>query len=234
MEKNCVANGKIAIPSEPAYLLAVIMLAFAVAMSAASGFCVSMVVAPAYVLHLKFDFLSVGVWEYIVQGLLFAVICVILRKFKIAYLVSFLNCLLYGLFIDIFRMVIPFLDPSNPVTQIVPRILLFTGGMLFCYFSIALFFRIYLPPQVYDFFPKALSIKFGYSMTKCKLIYDACSLITALALTVVFFFAIRGIGIGTVVLTLVNGPLIGLLGKVLDRFFIFKPLFPKAAEKLGI
>ncbi len=234
MKKNCVENRKITIPSEPAYLFAVIMLAFAVAMSAASGFGVSMVVAPAYILHLKFDFLSFGVWEYIVQGLLFAVICAILRKFKIAYLVSFLNCIIYGLFIDIFRMIIPFLDPSNPVREIVPRVLLFAGGMLFCSFSIALFFRIYLPPQVYDFFPKALSIKFGYSMTKCKLIYDACSLITAVALTMVFFLAFKGIGIGTVVLTLVNGPLIGLLGKLLDRFFIFKPLFPRAAEKLSI
>ena len=46
-------------------------------------------------------------------------------------------------------------------------------------------------------------------------------------LTLAFFGRFRGIGVGTIIMTAVNGALIGLFGKFLDRFFVFEPLFPK-------
>ena len=62
-----------AFPSEICYLVSIVLLSFAVAMVAAAGFGVSMVVAPAYVLSLKVPFLTFGQSEYVVQLLLFAV-----------------------------------------------------------------------------------------------------------------------------------------------------------------
>lgn len=57
--------------------------------------------------------------------------------------------------------------------------------------------------------------------------FDFCCLAAACVLTLAFFGRFRGIGVGTIIMTAVNGALIGLFGKVLDRFFVFEPLFPK-------
>ena len=95
--KNKDTRRRITIPSEAAYFPTILLIAFSVALTASADFGVSMIVAPAYILSLKFSFLSFGVAEYIVQGLLFAVLCLMLKKIKIVYFVSFL-LLSYHLF----------------------------------------------------------------------------------------------------------------------------------------
>lgn len=90
-----------AFPSEICYLVSIVLLSFAVAMVAAAGFGVSMVVAPAYVLSLKVPFLTFGQSEYVVQALLFAVFCLLMRRVKLVYFSSFLTCLIYGAVLDL-------------------------------------------------------------------------------------------------------------------------------------
>lgn len=48
------------------------------------------------------------------------------------------------------------------------RLLLFAGGVLLCSFSIASFYKVYLYPQVYDFFVKMLSRRFNIALPKFK------------------------------------------------------------------
>ena len=48
------------------------------------------------------------------------------------------------------------------------------------------------------------------------------------------FECVVGIGIGTIVLAVVNGSLIGGFGKIIDKFFEIKPLFPNFAKKFDI
>ena len=52
-----------------------------------------------------------------------------------------------------------------------------------------------------------------------------------LAISVTLALALTGgrnaIGIGTIVITIVNAPLISLFGKIMDRFFEFDSRFPK-------
>ena len=129
------------VPSELCYLLSILILSFAVAMVAAAGFGVSMVVAPAYILSLKVPFLTFGQSEYVVQTILFAVFCVLMRRVKLVYFSSFLTCLLYGAVLDLWRLAIPLLNPAvtEPGSMAMPvRIALFTGGMLLTAFSVAL------------------------------------------------------------------------------------------------
>ena len=78
-------NKKITIPSEIAYLFACITISFSVAMITTTDFGVSMIVAPAYILSQKIV-ISFGQSEYIIQALLFILLCLILRKFKIVFL----------------------------------------------------------------------------------------------------------------------------------------------------
>lgn len=228
--KNKKAAGRIRLYEEPVYLAALVMLALAVAMTAAADFGVSMIVAPAYILSLKFPLLSFGRAEYVIQALLFIVFCILMRRIKPVYLFSFVTCIIYGFVLDAWRSVVPAFNPvlTAPGSFALPvRLLLFAGGVLLCSFSIASFYKVYLYPQVYDFFVKMLSGKFNIALPKFKTCFDFCCLAAACVLTLVFFGRFRGIGIGTIVMTVVNGTLIGLFGKLIDRFFEFKPLFPK-------
>ena len=180
---------KIKFSAEICYLCAIIVLAFSVAMLTAADFGISMIVAPAYLLSLKTGFLTFGQAEYVIQAGLFIVLCLVLRKFKFVYAISFVTCLIYGAVLDLWRL-IPFFNPSvtAPGSMNMPlRIFMFVAGVLLTAFSIALFFKTYLYPQVYDFFVKAVSTKYGIKISIFKTIFDLTCLAVSLIMTFCFF-----------------------------------------------
>lgn len=125
------AAGRIRLYEEPVYLAALVMLSLAVAMTAAADFGVSMIVAPAYILSLKFPFLTFGRAEYIIQALLFAVFCILMRRIKPVYLFSFVTCIIYGFVLDAWRSVVPAFNPAvtAPGSFALPvRLLLFAAA----------------------------------------------------------------------------------------------------------
>ena len=228
---------KYKIYSEVAYALAIIMLSFAVAMISSTGLGVSMIVAPAYILSLKFDFLTFGQAEYVIQGILFVILCFLNKRFKTIYLSSFLTGLIYGGVLDFWRIIIPHFNPDvTPVGSygVVLRIVYFIFGMLLTSLSIALFFKTYLYPQVYDFFVKAISQRLSVDTTKFKMCFDAAFLMISLAMSFLFFKRLNGIGIATVIMTCFNGLLIGFFSNALDKFFIFEPRFMSFSQKFEI
>lgn len=228
---------KIKISSELTYIIAILLLSLAVAMISSTDFGVSMVVAPAYIISQKVSFLSFGQSEYVVQGILFIVFCIIMKKVKLVYFCSFVTGLIYGAVLDLWRLLIPHFNPSvtEPGSFAMPlRIFYFACGMLLTALSIALFFKTYLYPQVYDFFVKCVSDRFGIDRTKFKIGFDASCLAVSCILTFALFRHLVGIGIGTIIMTCFNGMLIGAFGKVLDRFFIFTPKFESFARKFEI
>lgn len=228
---------QIRFPSELCYGLSILLLSFAVAMVAAAGFGVSMVVAPAYILSLKVPFLTFGQSEYVIQAILFAVFCLLMRRVRLVYFSSFLTCLIYGAVLDLWRLAIPLLNPAvtEPGSMAMPlRIVLFVCGMLLTAFSVALFYRTYLYPQVYDFFVKGVAARFSLDRTKLKIACDVASLLVAVVMTLLFFRRFNGIGVGTLVMTALNGVLIGAFGKLIDRLFVFYPLLPSFAAKFEI
>lgn len=221
---------KIKIYSEAAYLPAIIIMAISVSMTAAADFGVSMIVAPAYILSLKVPFLTFGQSEYVIQALLFIAFCVAMKRFKFIYLTSFMTGIIYGAVLDLCRYLIPALNPTvTPPGSMALylRILYLAGGMILTSLAVSLFFKIYIYPEIYDLFVKGVSEKYHISTTKFKLIFDASSLALSLAMSFVLFGRLNGIGIGTVVMTCLNGFIIGFFGKVLDRFFVFEPAFKK-------
>ncbi len=228
---------KLHIPAELVYIAAILILSFSVAMIASADFGVSMVVAPAYILSLRVDALTFGQSEYIVQGLLFLLLCLLLRKIRLTFFFSFFTCLIYGGVLDLWRMVIPLFNPevTAPGSMAFPlRCVLFGAGMVMTAFSVALFYHTYLYPQVYDFFVKAVCERFPFDRTKFKICFDACSLLVAITLSLVFFHRFNGIGVGTLIMTALNGVMIGLFGKLFERFCTFPARFPKLAERFSI
>lgn len=211
---------KIRVSNELIYVLAVIVLSFATAMLAAADLGMSMVVAPAYIVSLKVKALTFGQAEYIVQGMLFILFCVLMKKARRLYFFSFVSGFIYGVVLDFWRMVIPHFDPERFVLGSLPlsiRIVYFIVGFLLNSLGVALYFKTYFYPQVYEFFVKGISRQFKIALPEFKIRFDMTCLVIAIVLSFSLFYGLVGIGVGTVVLALGNGALIGLYGRWMDR-----------------
>ena len=225
---------KIRISSELVYVLGTLILSFATAMMTAANLGLSMVIAPAYILSLKISFLSFGQAEYIVQGMLFIVFCGVVKKIKPFYLWSFLSGLIYGIALDVWRIIIPHFNPTIYKPGEFPvqiRLLYFGIGFLLNSFAVMLYFKSYFYPQVYEFFVKGISIHFQIELSKVKIGFDITCLIVALILSMVLLGQIEGIGPGTIVLACCNGLLIGWYGRMFDRYAEVYPKWKTLSKK---
>ncbi len=225
-------NKKIRISSEVAYIFAVIALAFSVAMITITDFGVSMIVAPAYILSQKLGFLTFGQSEYVVQAVLFVVFCILMKKVRLVYFSSFVTGVIYGAVLDLWRMIPIF---NQNVTgaddlSIVTRIVFFLVGMFLTSFSIAVFFKTYFYPQVYDFFVKGISHHFGIDRPKFKTCFDLSCLVVATAMSLILFRGFVGVNFGTLIMAIFNGSIIGFFSSLLDKHFEFVPTFKNIAN----
>lgn len=213
--------------TELAYVLGLIIMAFAAAFTEKADFGMSMVVAPAYIIHLKVSqflpWFSFGVSEYFFQGLLVLLTIVIMRRFKLSYLFSFVTALIYGTLLDTAMNIISGL-PDNTLLF---RILWYVLGTSFCSLAVSLFFHTYISPEAYELIVKEVSVKLGCNINKVKTIYDCFSTVLGIFLSFLFFgFGVfEGVKWGTVICALINGFLISCFTKLLERFFEFKNKF---------
>ena len=225
---------KIKIYREVVYIIAQFGLTFAVAVMAAADFGLSMIVAPSYIISQKFSVFTFGQWDYLIQGLLFIVLCLCMKKFRLTYLMSFLTCVIYGTILDMWRAVIPILNPEITAPGSMPiavRIILFVFGELLNAAMVALFFKSYIYPLVTEFFVKGMSKRYNIDINKFKKIFDLCGLAVSVMMTLVFFKRFVGIKWGTVVIALINGELIGFFSRLFDKYFETVDLFPRFAAK---
>lgn len=224
---------KITIPCEISYIFAILILSFSVAMISATDFGLSMIVSPAYILSCKIDGLTFGQSEYIIQGVMFILFCILMKKVKLIYFASFATGLIYGAVLDLWRLVIPHFNPEVTAPGSLPfglRIIYFIIGIVLTALAIALFFRTYIYPQVYDFFVKGVSEKYNLDRGRFKIGFDIFMFAVSVAMTLIIFRKFVGIGIGTVIMTFTNGIMISFFGKVIDKFFIFQPKLKKFSK----
>lgn len=213
--------------SELSYVFGVIILAFGTALMTAADFGVSMVVAPAYILHLKISeflpFFSFGMAEYTLQAVILVVMMLIVRKFKISYLFSFVTAVIYGVLLDLSLWAL-----SAVPTLLWVRIVFYWVGLVVVSFSVALLFKTYISPEAYELFVMEISSKFKLDISKLKICYDVLSLVIAVILSFSFFgfFVFRGVSWGTVIAAVLNGLVIKAFSKMLDKNFEFKDRLP--------
>lgn len=213
--------------TELSYVLGLVIMAFAAAFTEKADFGMSMVVAPAYILHLKVsEFLpwfTFGVAEYCFQGILVVVTALITRKFRMYYLFSFVTAVLYGTLLD---FAITLIAPL-PESTFGIRLMWYILGTVLCSLAVSLFFHTYLSPEAYELIVKELSAKFSFYINKVKTAYDCFSTLLGIAMSFAFFgFGVfKGVKLGTVICAFINGFLIGQFSKLLGKFFDFENRF---------
>ena len=209
--------------TEFCYLAGVIILALGTALMEKAGFGMSMVVAPAYLIYLKLSqvlpFFTFGMAEYTLQAVLLAAMCLILRRFRVSYLFSFVTAVFYGVILDIVMLPAAYL----PNDGFAPRAVLYVLGMAACSIGISLMFRTYISPEVYELFVKEIADKLHMEVHRFKQIYDISSALIGVALSFAFFglWNFEGVKLGTILCALINGPMIGVISAWLDKHWEF-------------
>lgn len=205
--------------AEAAYVLGVAILALGTALMEKADFGMSMVVAPAYLLHLKisqrFAFFSFGMAEYVLQAVLILALMLVLRRAKRAYLFSFATAVIYGFALD---AAMALMTPVSAESMRM-RMICYLLGMGMCSVGVACLFKTYIAPEAYELFVKEMAEKLGMPLGRMKTIYDCVSCAAAVAMSFAFFGVGRfeGVKLGTIVCALLNGWMIGRISGWIDR-----------------
>ena len=230
---------KIKKSSELLWLLGITFVALGVAICSKADLGVSMIAAPAFIVHEAlsrlWSSLSVGVVEYLIQGAFLLLLCVVVRKFNWRYLLAFAVAVLYGYMLNLFIFLLGGLQPD---TTFVRWLLLILGDMITA-LGVACFFCTYMPLQVFELFVAEVSEHFHIDIHRVKLFFDLSLLLLSVILALTLFgdvltfdwttighAAFHSIGLGTLITTLINAPLIRLASKWIARIFDPSPLFP--------
>lgn len=214
--------------TEFAYVLGIVFVAMGVVLMEKADFGVSVVVAPAYLLYRWLSpvwrFVSFGMAEYCLQAFLLLVMALILRRFRISYLFSFVTAVIYGFVLDGF-MALGTLLPTEFLWQ---RGICYVLGLLFCAAGVSAMFHTYIAPEAYELFVKELSARFRVDITRFKTGYDCVSALIGVVMSFLIFGLWHFVGVswGTVLCALINGTVIGRFSAFYEKHWTFYDRFP--------
>ena len=193
--------------SELAYVLGIIFVAVGVVLMERADFGVSMVVAPAYLLYRwispSWSVFSFGMAEYCLQAVLLIIMALVIRRFHISFLFSFVTAVIYGFVLDGFMK----LGAMLPINMIWMRAAYYVIGMLFCSAGVSAMFHTYIAPEAYELFVKEVSAHCHMDIHKFKTIYDITSCLIGIVISFLAFglWHFEGVKWGTVLCALING-----------------------------
>lgn len=222
------------------WLLGIIFVALGVSICSKANLGVSMIAAPAFiiseVLVTFWNVLNVGVTEYIIQGVLLILLCIVVLKFNWRYLLAFLVAIIYGYTLNLFLWLLGGVEFSG----IWLRWIMLIVGDVITAFGVACYFRTYMPLQVYELFVAEVAERFKFNLTKTKWTFDIILLVFSIILattlfgdinsfdwSTIWYASFHNIGLGTIITTLINSPIILFCGKIINKIFISTPRFEK-------
>lgn len=213
--------------TELAYVCGIVFLAMGVVLMEKADFGVSMIVAPAYLLYRwlspMWNFFTFGMAEYCLQAVLLIIMVLLIRRFRLSYLFSFVTAVIYGFVLDGFMM----LGSALPVDSIWLRVIYYVLGMLFGAAGVSTMFHTYISPEVYELFVKEVSSHFHININIFKTAYDCVSCMIGIAMSFLIFgsWHFEGVKWGTILCALVNGWLIGRFSAFYERHWTFYDRF---------
>lgn len=222
---------------EISWIIGNILCATGNCLVAKGGFGVASVVAPAFIANAKFEELglgkvfTVGICEYIIQGILLLLCCLIIGKFKPKFFATICNIIFYGACFDIMNALLSFIQP----TELVGRTAVTVIGFVIVGFAVALMLRTYIPPSAYEIFVREIAEEKKRDVSKLKLVFDTSMLLFSILVMFVLLgrFEFSIIGPMTVIAAVMTSVLIGFFGKWLDKHFSFTPAIPKLYNLLN-
>ena len=226
--------------AELMWVLGIFTVALGVALCKKADLGVSMIAAPAFIvfeaLSSVWNWLTVGMTEYIIQGLLIIVLCAVVQRIDWRYLTAFLTAVIYGYVLDMWFLLLG----NEPFSELYLRWIMLIVGDVITGLGVACFFRTYMPLQAYELFVAEVADRYKFAVNKTKWVYDISSFVLSaiLALTIfgdvttfdwskIYETGFHSIGLGTIVTTIINAPIITAWGKGIDKIFDYTPLFPK-------
>lgn len=222
---------------EASWLIGMFGMALGVALISSSQFGYSMIAAPVYLIFAKLNLFSFGTVEYLFQGLLLFIMCLLVQRFYLRYLCSFVTAVIYGLLFDLMLFFVSFL----PADLIAMRILCFILGEFCIGVAVVMFIHTDMAPEVYELFVKELVDRYHLDFGRTKLIYDCVLLLLSFVLSISLFgfgvfsdfsfaalgkavvdgYILEGIGVGTLISALINGPMISGIDRFLSARISF-------------
>ena len=229
---------KIKHSAELLWVLGIVFIAFGVALCSKADLGVSMIAAPAFVvaeaMAAVWSGSSVGMVEYLLQGVLLLLLILVVRRFSLRYLLTFAVAIIYGYTLNLFLFILG----SNPFDTVALRWVMLLLGDVCVAFGVACFFRTYLPLQVYELFVSEVADRFHLKLHKTKWIFDITLLAVSITLALTLFGdaadfdwstigyrSFHSMGAGTLLTTAINSPLIRLMSMLIDRLFDPTPRF---------
>ena len=224
-EKTTKKIGKM---NEMAWVIGILVCSLGVCLCTRADFGLSMIAAPPYILHYAlrdiWPWFTQGRAEYVWQAVLLIGMCLAVRRFRWRYLLSFAAAFIAGKSIDLWFIV---LGGSAVYGSMAARIVAFVLGELLTSVAIAFVFRTSWPVQIYELLVREIADRYSLDVNRVKLVNDISLFFLSAVLSLLLTGGFHGFGVGTVLITAVNAPLIALCGRLIDRFFTFEPRFPQ-------
>ena len=219
--------------NEIAWVVGIILCALGVALYTKADFGLSMISAPGYIIHTKmiehFAWYTQGTSEYIFQTVIILVLWIVMSRFKKTYILTFLVAVISGMIIDGWFVL---LGGNAPFESMAARILAFISGEIALTIAIAFLFRTTMPVQIYELAVNEISEKWSIEKSKVKQVFDVFMLFLSVVLALVLNGNLQGLGIGTIIITIVNAPLIKFFGEIIDRIFSFESRIAKIEKAM--
>lgn len=230
-------NKKLPFPSELCYLFGMLVAAVGTAFMEHAGFGLAPIAAPAFVLHdalLPYlPWFTFGFATVVVQSLLLTILAIILRRFNIYFLFSFLSGAILSAFIDLSDLVLEHLCDGEGGLWLFEhttdaRLCMLMLGILLYSMGVTLLLHSYFAPEVYELFADEISIKSKWSFPVVKILYDWGSVIVAALASLIVMGKVdnHAVGSGTLLFALLDGVLIGTFSNLHNRAFRTVDLLP--------
>lgn len=207
------------------YGLGMFLIAVGINISIKSNLGVSAVSSLPYVLSLKFTFLSVGNWTIAIYSIFVLIqLALLLKEFKWYYIFQFAVSTIFGFLVDGTAILVDFC--LSDVTHYALRLLYVAISVFFIALGILLYLEANVMSMPAEGVNVAMSKRFTWSVSTCKIIFDVFLVATAVILSFAFFGSLQGVREGTVIIAvcvgLVMKPITKLLKKPLHTWLFGK------------